>query len=93
MNVWKSTSSSYVQNMIENMVLTSNLEKSYFVASIQMMLCDKLKHQVRGQFLSRNKFILSRDITFMSHQWLRYIMTAKQANAAIDVFLVKTFGC
>ena len=56
-NVLKSTSSSYVQNMIENMVLTSYLDKSYFVASnggyvasIQMMSRDKLKHQVRGQF-------------------------------------------
>ena len=44
---------------------------------------DKLKHQVRGQFLSR-------DITFMSHRWLRYTMTAKQVNAAIDVFFSLT---
>ena len=49
---------------------------------------DKLKHQVREQFLSSDKFILSREITFMSHRWLHYIMTAKQVNAAIDVFLV-----
>ena len=80
MNVLKSTSSNYVQNMIENMVLTSYLDKSYFVASkggyvasIQMMSRDKLKHQVRGQ-------ILSRDITFMSHRWLRYTMTAKTSK-------------
>ena len=53
-----------------------------------MMSRDKLKQQVRGQFLSHDKFIVSRDITFMSHQWLRYTMTAKQVNAAIDVFLV-----
>ena len=33
MNVLKSISSSYVQNMIENMVLKSYLDKSYFVAS------------------------------------------------------------
>ena len=32
-NVLKRTSSSYVQDMIENMVLTSYLDKSYFVAS------------------------------------------------------------
>ena len=38
--------------------------------------------------LSRDKFILSRDITFMSHRWLHYTMTTKQVNAAIDVFLV-----
>ena len=31
----------------------------------------------------------SHDITFISHQWLRYTMTAKQANAAIDVILVR----
>ena len=46
-----------------------------------MMSRGKLKHQVRGQFLSR-------DITFMSYLWLRYTMTAKHVNAAIDVFLV-----
>ena len=32
-NVLKSTSSSYVQILIENMVLTSYLDKSYFAAS------------------------------------------------------------
>ena len=53
-----------------------------------MMSRDKLKHQVRGDVLSRDKFILSRDITFMSHRWLRYTMNAKQVNAAMDVFLV-----
>ena len=88
MNVLKSNSSNYVQNVIDNMVLTSYLDKLYFVASIQMMSHDKLKHQVRRQFLSRDKFILSHDITFMSHRWLRYTITAKQVNAAIDVFLV-----
>ena len=64
MNVLKSTSSSYVQNMIENMVLTSYLDKSYFVASqggyvasIQMMSCDKFKHQVKGTiFVARHNF-------------------------------------
>ena len=91
----KSTSSNYVQNVIENMVLTSCLDKPYFVASlggyvarIQMMSRNKLKQQVRGQFLSRDQFILSHDITFMSNRWLRYTMTAKQVNAAMDVFLV-----
>ena len=89
MNVLKSTSSSYVQNMIENVILMLYSDKSYFVASqggyvasIQMMSRDELKHQVRGQ-------LLSRDITFMSHRWLRYTMTAKQidaANTAIYVF-------
>ena len=56
MNVLKSISSSYVLNMIENMVLTSYLDKSYFVAnygeyvaSIQVMSRDKLKHQARRQ--------------------------------------------
>ena len=67
--------------MIENMVLTLYLDKSYFVASIQLMSRDRLKHQVRGQFLSR-------DITFLSHRWLRYTMTSKQVNATIDLFLV-----
>ena len=92
MNVLKRTSSNYVQNVIENMVLTSYLDEPYFVASlggyvssIQKMSRNKLKHQVRGQFMSCDKFILSHD---MSHRWLRYTMTAKQVNAAIDVFLV-----
>ena len=95
MNVLESTSSSYVQNIIENMVLTSYLDKSYFVASeggyvasIQTMSHDKLKHQVRGKFLRREKFTLLCDVTFMSHQSLHYTMTAKQVNVAIDVFLV-----
>ena len=48
----------------------------------------RLPFQVRGQVLSRDKFSLSADITFMSHRWLRYTMTAKQVNVAIDVFLV-----
>ena len=74
--------------MIENMVFPLYSDKSYFVGSIQMMLRDKLKHQVRGQFLSRDKFILSHDVTSMLPRWLRYTMTAKQVNAAIDVFLV-----
>ena len=52
------------------------------------MLRDKLKHQVREQFLSRDKFTLSRDANFISHRWLRYTMTGKQVNTAIDVFLV-----
>ena len=46
-----------------------------------MMSRDKLKHQVRGQFLSR-------DITFMSHRWLRYMMTAK--HQAIEMKLCMT---
>ena len=78
MNVLKSTSSSYVQNVTVNMVLTSYLDKPYFVAclggyvaSIQMMSHNKLKHQVRGQF-------------FLSNRWLCYTMTAKQVNAVID---------
>ena len=78
-----------------DMILTSYLDKSYFaaslggyVASFQMMSRDKLKHQVKVQFLWRLKFILSRDVTSMSHRWLRYTMNAKQANAVIDVFLV-----
>ena len=53
--------------MIENMILTSYSDKSYFVESwgecvtrIQMMSFDKLKHQVKEEFLLR-------DVTFMSH--------------------------
>ena len=51
---------------------------------------DKLKQQVRGQILSREKFILSCKVTFMSHRWLRYTMTAKQVNAAMDLFFSLT---
>ena len=53
MNVLKRTSSSYVQNMTENIILTSYSDKSYFVAGwggyvvrIQMLSRDKLKHKV-----------------------------------------------
>ena len=49
---------------------------------------DKLKHQVRQQFLSPEKFILSHDKTFMSHWRLRYTMNGKQVDAAIDTFLI-----
>ena len=81
----KSISSSYVQNMIENMILTSYSDNSYFiakqggyVASIHMMSPDKLKHKVMQQFLSPDKFSLLRDITFMSYWRLHYTMTGKQ---------------
>ena len=91
MNVLKGTSWSYVQNMIENMILTLYLDESYFVATqggyvaiIQVMSCDKLKHESKRT----NSCILSRDITFMSRRWLRYTMTAKQVNAATEVSLV-----
>ena len=61
----KCTSSSYVQNVIENMVLMSYLDKPYFVASWDEMLhSNDVAHQERGQFLLRDKFILSDDITF-----------------------------
>ena len=57
-NVLRNARSSYVQNMIENTILTSNLDKSYFVASIQTTSHKKSKHEVSQQFLSRYKFIL-----------------------------------
>ena len=48
--------------MMEYMIMTSYSNTSYFVASwggylasIQMMSRDKLKHQVSQQFLSREK--------------------------------------
>ena len=79
-------------------------ENDFDVIPGQVVLCRKLrwicrKHsndvarQVETQskrtiFVSRDKFILSRDITFMSRRWLRYTMTAKQVNVAIDLFLV-----
>ena len=77
-----------IENMIENMVLTSYLDTSYFVAIYDGLVASKLKHQVRRRFLSRDKFILLHHITFMSYRWLRCTMTAKQVNAAIDIFLV-----
>ena len=52
-----------------------------YVASNQIMSCNKLKYQVSQQFLSR-------DITFMSRWRSRYTMTAKQEDTATDVFLV-----
>ena len=81
----KSISSSYAQNMLESMILMSYSKKSYFVASldgyvasIRIMSRDKLYHQVGGQVLSRDKFILLYNIIFMSHRWLRYTVPARQ---------------
>ena len=47
----------------------------------------KVETLSKRTILPRDKCILSRDITFMSHLWLRYTMTAEQVNAATDVFL------
>ena len=64
MSVLKSVSSNYVQIM-ENMILTSYWDTSYFVGrfvvSIQMMSRDKLQNQVRQQFFLRKATVLSRD--------------------------------
>ena len=49
-----------IENMIENMILTSDSDKLYLVASVQMMSGNKLKHEVSQQY------ILSCDMTFMS---------------------------
>ena len=68
------------------MVLTSYLDKSYFVASLGWIY-RKYSNDVARQvetpskgtiFVARDKFILSRDITYISHWWLRYSMTAKK---------------
>ena len=90
MNVLKSTSSSYVQNMIENMVLTSYLDKPVVLCRRLRWTCCKYSNDVARQVETPSKrtVLLSRDIIFMSHRWLRYTMTAKQVSAAIDVFLV-----
>ena len=48
-----------------------------------MISRDRLRDQVKGQLLSGDKFTLPCDITFMSHRWLRYTMTAKQIDAAL----------
>ena len=71
MNVLKSTSLSYVRNMIENIILTSYSDKSHLVASsnayvttIQMMSHDNLKHQVSQQPYHVTKFVVaSLDVT------------------------------
>ena len=72
LNVLKSISFRYVQNMIENMILTSYSEKSYlaaswggYVASIQIMSRDKLKHSKSSIFVVRQIY-LSRNMTFLS---------------------------
>ena len=60
----------YVQNMIENMILTSCSHKSYLVAcldgyvpSIQMMSRDKLKHQVRQHFCGTKSILVAYEVT------------------------------
>ena len=106
MNVFKIIRWSYVQNMIENMILTSYLDKSYFVASrggclmgyvasIQTMLCDKLKHQVGHEFFFMKQVCLyiARQ-NFMLHCRLCNTMARKQVDAGKDAFyLCCTFFC
>ena len=53
-----------------------------------MMSRDRLKLQVRQQFLARDKFVSLRDITIMSHWRLRNAMIEKQVDDAINVFSV-----
>ena len=55
LNVLKGISSSYVQSVTENIILTSQWDMSYvvrnqdrYVSSIQMVSHNKLKHQVGG---------------------------------------------
>ena len=45
-----------------------------------MMLRVKLKNQVSQRLLSQNKFILSRDMNFMS-RWRLHHMTVNQVDA------------
>ena len=52
------------------------------------MSCDKLKYQVGQQFLSCNKFILSRDIILMSRQKLHYTFTVRHLDTAKVAFSV-----
>ena len=51
-----------------------------------MMSRHKLKRQISQQFLSRDKFTLSQDMTFMSR--LHYTIV-KQIDATIDALLVQ----
>ena len=88
MNVLKSTSSIYVQNMIENMVLMSFLDKLYFVArqggyvaNIQIMSSDKFKHQEDFFVAPHNFHVASVATLYHDHK------TAK-CDAAISVFSV-----
>ena len=88
MNALKSTISNYVQNMtLMNMILMPYSDMSYLVASsdgydasIQMLSRDKLKHQVSQQFLLRDTFTLSCDITFMSLWKLHHTITVKHVH-------------
>ena len=89
----KSTGSSYVQNMIENMILTSYSDKSYHVATsggsvvgVQKISRDKLKHEVGQHLLWHNKFILSYDMTFMLRWKLHHTLTVNHVDAAIAAF-------
>ena len=70
------------------MILTSNLDKLYFVTSLsvydassQMMLYNKLKHQLKQHFWLG-------DITFVLHKRLSCNKTVEQVDATIDAFSV-----
>ena len=92
MDVLKSTSSSYVKNTIENMILTSYTNSRTMpqaeVGKSQAFKRDKLEYQISQQFLSRDKLILSRDISFMSHQRSHYSITIKHLDTAKDAFSI-----
>ena len=79
------TSCSYSEKVPTNMKIAvwfwRRILSQAKVDMLQMTSRDKLKQQVRGQ-------ILSRDVTFMSHGWLRYTTTTKQVNAEIDAVSV-----
>ena len=76
-----STSLSYVQNMIENIILTSYLDKSYLLCHKLMYIFCKHSNDVMRQVETPSK-------RTMSHWWLRYDRTAKQVSATIDECLV-----
>ena len=94
LNVLTNIKSSYVQNMLENMALTSYSDNSYLGASwggcrkhANDVVWQVFKHKISEQFLSHDKTILLYDIIFMLHWGLCYTMNGKQVDAMIDAFL------
>ena len=92
MNVLKNANSSYVQNMMEYMILMSYSDMSQlvtnheYIASIRMMSPEKLEQQISHHFFARQN-VLPHDTKLLSRK-LCYTMTITRMDATIHTFLV-----
>ena len=86
MNVLKSTSSSYVRNVIENMILTSYSGSVVPCRKQSNDVARQVEIQGKSKFFVARQIFLSRDITITLRQKLHYIITVKHLDSAEDTF-------